>query len=407
MMQTTIDNLATNIILAPEQANIATLIALGKDQGFVTHSDIVSIVPESLEDTSLLDEIFAALLNAQIPYSEEEEDETDQDSGEDKVGTRSNGKRSRRKPNPLERVPADDLVSLYFAEANRIPLLSREEEIDLAKRIERGRMAREELSHDNPGPQRRQDLHKLVEDGWAAREHLIRANSRLVISVAKRYNGRGVSFLDLIQEGNIGLMRAIKKYDYTQGYKFSTYATWWIRQAISRAIANQGRTIRVPAHTIDKITRVLRTKRKLIQSLHRDPTIEEIAEVLDTSPDNVRSLIKTARHPLSLEQPVTTEGDIVLGDLIENINIPAPDEKAADHLLQERIRNILTSLPPREARILELRYGLADGKCYTMQEIGEKMGVTRERIRQIEAQALRRLRQPKVIRELRDYLRSS
>jgi RNA polymerase primary sigma factor len=400
-MQTSIDNLSTKFVLAPDQANIATLVALGKNQGFVTHSDIISIIPESLEDTSLLDEIFAALLNSQIPYSEDEVEDDEEEHNK----TPSNGKKSRR--NPLENIPADDLVSMYFTEANRIPLLTREEEIDLAKRIERGRMAREELSHNKTSPQRRQDLNKLIEDGWAAREHLIRANSRLVISVAKRYNGRGVSFLDLIQEGNIGLMRAIKKYDYSQGYKFSTYATWWIRQAISRAIANQGRTIRVPAHTIDKITRVLRAKRKLIQSLHRDPTVEEIADELDTSPDNVRNLLKTARHPLSLEQPVNTEGDIVLGDLIENISIPAPDEKAADHLLQERIRHILTSLPPREARILELRYGLVDGKCYTMQEIGEKMGVTRERIRQIEAQALRRLRQPKVIRELRDYLQSS
>ena len=405
-MQTTFDNLDTNIMLAPDQADIAALVALGRNQGFVSHSDIISIVPESLEDTSLLDEIFAALINAQIPYSEEEDDEIDEDNDGYQAGTRPNGKKSRRKTNPMENVPADDLVSLYFAEANHIPLLTREEEIDLAKRIERGRMARGELSHNKAGSQRRQDLHKLIEDGWAAREHLIRANSRLVISVAKRYNGRGVAFLDLIQEGNIGLMRAIKKYDYTQGYKFSTYATWWIRQAISRAIANQGRTIRVPAHTIDKITRVLRAKRKLIQSLHRDPTIEEIAEVLNTSPEDVRSLLKTARRPLSLEQPVNTDGDIVLGDLIENMNIPAPDEKAADHLMQERIRHILTSLPPREARILELRYGLVDGKCYTMQEIGEKMGVTRERIRQIEAQALRRLRQPKVIRELRDYLKS-
>jgi RNA polymerase primary sigma factor len=245
----------------------------------------------------------------------------------------------------------------------------------------------------------------LVEDGWAAREHLITANSRLVISVAKKYMGRGVPFLDLIQEGNIGLIRAAKKFDYRRGHKFSTYATWWIRQAVTRAIADQGRTIRVPVHMGDQINKLLRVSHQLTQKLGRSPTTEELAHELDVPPKKVENMIQVARRPLSLETPTDEEEDSVLGDFIEDEEAPAPPEMVTQHMLKEHLREVLHNLPPREVRILQLRYGLLDGRNYTLEEVGRKMGVTRERVRQIEAQALNRLRHPGHRRKLVDYLR--
>ncbi len=304
----------------------------------------------------------------------------------------------------LSKVNVDDSVDLYFNEVGDVPLLTAEEEVVLAKRIESGREARAQLAGGGATDDEREELQALVEDGWAAREHLILANSRLVISVAKKYVGRGVPFLDLIQEGNIGLIRATKKFDYTRGYKFSTYATWWIRQAITRAIADQGRTIRVPVHMGDQINKMLRITHRLTQELGRSPEPEELAEALNVATEKVETMKQVAQRPLSLERPIGEEEDSFLGDFVEDEDSPAPPEVATENLLSEHVRDVLATLPPREARILQLRYGLGGGESYTLEEVGQKMGVTRERVRQIESQALRRLRHPSLRIKLVDYL---
>jgi RNA polymerase primary sigma factor len=296
------------------------------------------------------------------------------------------------------------MIGLYLKEVGRVPLLTAEQEVELAQRIERGRLSREELARGRVKTRRRRELRLMIEDGWAAREHLITANSRLVISVAKKYMGRGVPFLDLIQEGNIGLIRAAKKFDYRRGHKFSTYATWWIRQAVTRAIADQGRTIRVPVHMGDQINKLLRTQHQLTQRFGRDPTVDELAEALDVPSKKIEHMIQVARRPLSLETPTDDEDDSVLADFIEDQDVVPPDESATFNLMKVHLEDVLSSLPPREVRILQLRYGLLDGQVYTLEEVGRKMGVTRERVRQIEAQALSRLRHPTVRRKLREYL---
>jgi RNA polymerase primary sigma factor len=305
----------------------------------------------------------------------------------------------------LTAIDIDDSISLYLKEIGRIPLLTAEQEVELSKRMEAGRFARRRLSKDGQlSHEERLRLKAIIRDGKAAQEHLVKANSRLVVSVAKKYVGRGVPFLDLIQEGNIGLIRAVKKFDYRRGYKFSTYATWWIRQAVTRAIADQGRTIRVPVHMYEQINRLARISRQLVQELGRDPTTEEIAEELDISPKKVERIIKVSQRPLSLEMPVGEEDDSFLGDFIEDSEAPSPTEQASQQLLREQIDDIFASLTPREVRILQLRFGLVDGYAYTLEEVGKKFGVTRERIRQIEAQALGRLRHPSRSRKLRDFL---
>ncbi len=386
---------------------ISELIELGHSQGYVTFSNILNYFPEAKKDVSSLEKAFAKLLEEEIPYLEEDdEEEIEALFGEDG----GNGKLDEEeelldeKESKLSRIDTNDLIELYFKEAASIPLLTKEEEKDLSKRIERGRLARKELARGNVSQERRRELHNMIEDEWVALDHLITANSRLVISVAKKYMGRGVPFLDLIQEGNIGLMRAAKKFDYLRGYKFSTYATWWIRQAVTRAIADQGRTIRVPVHMGDKISKMFRMQNDLKQTLERDPSIEELADALDEDPEKVQYMMKVARRPLSLEMPTTKEGDAVLGDFVEDHETPLPDETATKHLLKEHLEEVMEALPSREVRILRLRYGVPDGKSHTLQEVGEKVGVSRERVRQIEAQALRRLRQPRIQRILRDYL---
>ncbi len=388
-----------------EYPAIARLIELGRQKSYVTIDDILHFFPEAEQDVEQLEETFAALMSAGISYVEDEaihEEPTEEDLtvAEDEEAT------SVRNlvVDDLENIDTDDTIGLYLKEVSRVPLLTAEEEVELAQRIERGRMAREELAKGNVSNRRRLELRKLIEDGWAAREHLITANSRLVISVAKKYMGRGVPFLDLIQEGNIGLIRATKKFDYRRGHKFSTYATWWIRQAVTRAIADQGRTIRVPVHMGDQINKLLRIQHQLTQRLGREPTIDELALSLDVPPKKVENMIQVARRPLSLETPTDDEEDSVLGDFIEDDEAPPPDESATYNLLREHLEDVLNGLPPREVRILQLRYGLLDGQAYTLEEVGRKMGVTRERVRQIEAQALSRLRHPSIRRKLRDYL---
>ncbi len=388
-----------------EHPAIARLIELGRQKSYVTIDDILAFFPEAEQDVDQLEEAFAALISAGIVYVDEpvaggptEEELTEEEPGEE--------------PSPelvvddnyLANIDTDDTIGLYLKEVGRVPLLTADEEVDLAQRIERGRLAREELARGNINPRRRTELQRLIEDGWAAREHLITANSRLVISVAKKYMGRGVPFLDLIQEGNIGLIRAAKKFDYRRGHKFSTYATWWIRQAVTRAIADQGRTIRVPVHMGDQINKLLRVQHQLTQRLGRDPSVEELADALDVTPQKVENMIQVARRPLSLETPTDDEEDSVLGDFIQDEEVAAPDESATYNLLREHLESVLNGLPPREVRILQLRYGLLDGQAYTLEEVGRKMGVTRERVRQIEAQALSRLRHPAIRRKLREYL---
>jgi len=387
-----------------EYSAIARLVELGRQKSYVTIDDILHFFPEAEQDVEQLEEAFAALISAGIPYLE---DESVEEPVEDELEIREEEESEDTKVlslDDLANIDTDDTIGLYLKEVSRVPLLNAEEEVDLAQRIERGRMAREELARGNVSPRRRHDLRRLIEDGWAAREHLITANSRLVISVAKKYMGRGVPFLDLIQEGNIGLIRATKKFDYRRGHKFSTYATWWIRQAVTRAIADQGRTIRVPVHMGDQINKLLRVQHQLTQRLGREPSVEELAEALDVPPRKVENMIQVARRPLSLETPTDDEEDSVLGDFIEDDEAPPPDDTATYNLLKEHLEEVLNSLPPREVRILQLRYGLLDGQAYTLEEVGRKMGVTRERVRQIEAQALSRLRHPTIRRKLRDYL---
>jgi RNA polymerase primary sigma factor len=387
-----------------EHSPIDQLIELGKERGFVTLDDILTHFPEAERDLDQLEETFQALLAAKVKFVDEAPDSDD--SSTDDLLDEDLGRDDAEEDAYLSNVDADDTVGLYLKEVGRVPLLTAEEEVSLAKRIERGRRTRERLARGPVLARDRSDLQRLVEDGWAAREHLITANSRLVISVAKKYMGRGVPFLDLIQEGNIGLIRAAKKFDYRRGHKFSTYATWWIRQAVTRAIADQGRTIRVPVHMGDQINKLLRVSHQLTQRFGREPTSEELAEALDVTPKKVEGMIQAARRPLSLETPTDEEEDSVLGDFIEDEESPAPAELVTQTLLREQLHEVLDDLPPREVRILQLRYGLLDGQSYTLEEVGRKMGVTRERVRQIEAQALSRLRQPSNQRKLWDYLRS-
>lgn len=388
-----------------EHPAIARLLELGRQKSYVTIDDILTFFPEAESDVDQLEEAFAALISAGIPYVDEpvvpgptddelSEEEAEEDTGRDLTV----------EENYLANIDTDDTIGLYLKEVGRVPLLTAVEEVELAQRIEQGRLAREELARGNVSPRRRRELQLLIEDGWAAREHLITANSRLVISVAKKYMGRGVPFLDLIQEGNIGLIRAAKKFDYRRGHKFSTYATWWIRQAVTRAIADQGRTIRVPVHMGDQINKLLRIQHQLTQRLGRDPSVDELAGALDVTPQKVENMIQVARRPLSLETPTDDEEDSVLGDFIQDEEVAAPDVTATYNLLREQLDTVLNGLPPREVRILQLRYGLLDGQAYTLEEVGRKMGVTRERVRQIEAQALSRLRHPTIRRKLREYL---
>ena len=275
-------------------------------------------------------------------------------------------------------ISVDDPVRMYLKEMGKVPLLSADEEIEIAQRVEKG--------------------------DEKAKEKLAEANLRLVVSIAKRYVGRGMLFLDLIQEGNLGLITAVEKFDYTKGYKFSTYATWWIRQAITRAIADQARTIRIPVHMVETIHKLSRVKRQLVQSLGRDPLPEEIAEAMDVSVERVREIIKIAQDPVSLETPIGEEEDSHLGDFIPDDDIPLPSDAAAATLLKEQLMQVLSTLTPREEKVLRLRFGIDDGRQRTLEEVGKEFNVTRERIRQIEAKALRKLRHPSRSRKLKDYL---
>ena len=343
-----------------------------------------------------------------MDLEEEETEEADVEPNEAEL------EKTDKTPVPVEEhIPTDngrgesiDAVGLYLKEMARVPLLTTEEEVNLAKRIERGKKADNKLAKLNGRTPKaeKEALKVLIEDGSAARAHLIKANTRLVVSIAKKYLGRGVPFLDLIQEGNLGLMKAVNKYDYRRGFRFSTYATWWIRQTITRSIADQGRTIRVPVHMIDRIRQLYKVARRMEQNLGRPPKVEELAEALDLDCRKVQWMLQVSWLPLSLESPVGDDEDSELGMFVEDENTPTPTEATTQNLLSKKVEEVLATLSPREARILRLRFGLENGRTYTLEEVGEKFGLTRERIRQIEGKALRRLRHPMRSRQLREYL---
>ena len=314
-------------------------------------------------------------------------------------------------------VSVEDPVRMYLKEIGKVPLLSAEEEIELAKKMEAGAVAEEKISLLKTRMQESEDdaekeeikaeikeLQKEVDWGDDAKKRLAEANLRLVVSIAKRYVGRGMLVLDLIQEGNLGLIKAVEKFDYRKGYKFSTYATWWIRQAITRAIADQARTIRIPVHMVETINKLIRVSRQLLQELGREPSPEEIAAEMNMPVDRVREILKISQEPVSLETPIGEEEDSHLGDFIKDDNVPVPADAAAFTLLKEQLEEVLGTLTEREQKVLTLRFGLEDGRARTLEEVGKEFNVTRERIRQIEAKALRKLRHPSRSRKLKDYL---
>ncbi|WP_407705936.1 RNA polymerase sigma factor [Streptomyces yaizuensis] len=317
---------------------------------------------------------------------------------------------TRRRPSRATRTetggPSSDLFRQYLREIGRIPLLTAAEEVDLARRVEAGLFAEEKLgtTPDLNSSRLAVDLDRLVVMGRMAKRRLIEANLRLVVSVAKRYVGRGLTMLDLVQEGNLGLIRAVEKFDYTRGYKFSTYATWWIRQAMSRALADQARTIRVPVHVVELINRVVRVQRRMLQEHGSEPTPEEVAVQLDLPPERVSEVLRLAQEPVSLHAPVGEEDDVALGDLIEDGDAASPVESAAFLLLREHLEAVLSTLGERERKVVQLRYGLVDGRPRTLEEIGRIFGVTRERIRQIESKTLNKLRDHAFADQLRGYL---
>ena len=344
------------------------LIRRGKEAGSLTYDDIGKALQGNDLTPEQIDAVYEPLqdLGIEVMSGNEAADGKAQDEAEEVDLSVPDG------------VAIDDPVRMYLKEIGRVPLLTADDEVDLAKRIEEG------------------------DDD--AKRRLAEANLRLVVSIAKRYVGRGMLFLDLIQEGNLGLIKAVEKFDYRKGYKFSTYATWWIRQAITRAIADQARTIRIPVHMVETINKLIRVQRHLLQELGREPTAEEIADEMDVSVERVREILKVAQEPVSLETPIGEEEDSHLGDFIEDEDAPAPAEAASYLLLREQISEVLSTLTPREQRVLELRFGLDDGRARTLEEVGQVFGVTRERIRQIEAKALRKLRHPSRSKKLKDYL---
>ena len=374
---------------------VQQLVERGKAQGWLSQEQIMSALPEAESNMEQLEEVYIVLFEEgiQLVESPQEAEAAAQEPTEEQAQV------------DINEIGIDDTVSLYLKEISRIPLLRAEQEVEYARAMEIGKRARQQLNRSSGvSTSERNKLEIKIREGELARQKLIKANFRLVVSIAKKYIGRGVSFLDLIQEGNIGLIRAVEKFDYKRGFKFSTYATWWIRQAITRAIADQGRTIRVPVHMCERINKLTRVSRQLVQELGREPTPDEIAKELGTTPKKVERIIKISQRPLSLEMPVGEEQDSHLGDFIPDESTLGPTDAASHQLLREQMEEILTSLSPREGRVLQLRFGLKDGKSHTLEEVGKKFGVTRERIRQIEAKALRKLRHPSRSRKLRDYL---
>ena len=387
---------------------LADLIERGKKKGKLSSSELMEVLENMDLGSEQMDKVYDILENLGIETAGEDylpdlHDEVGppveelEDIPEEEIVD----------PNTLvDSFGIDDPVRMYLKEIGKVNLLTYEEEVELAQSMEAGNMAQEQLEDPDAGldEETRAELEKLAKKGAAAKQRLAEANLRLVVSIAKRYVGRGMLFLDLIQEGNLGLIKAVEKFDHTKGYKFSTYATCWIRQAITRAIADQARTIRIPVHMVETINKVIRVSRQLLQELGHDPSPEEIAEEMNMPVDKVREILKIAQEPVSLETPIGEEEDSHLGDFIPDEDASEPSEAASFTLLKEQLVDVLATLTPREEKVLKLRFGIEDGRTRTLEEVGKEFNVTRERIRQIEAKALRKLRHPSRSKKLKDFL---
>ncbi|GAB4525132.1 MAG: RNA polymerase sigma factor RpoD [Anaerolineae bacterium] len=388
---------------------IQELINRADQRGYITLDDVLEVLEEDGDEGTAIESLLYELDELGVELRQEGDGPSRISVGEDTdIDFEPEEVLHDPTVGDINAVSADDPVGLYFRQMAQEPLLTAHEEIDLAKRIELGRKAHQRLSrpstYDNCSELWITRMEQLVWDGQAAREHLGRANTRLVVSIAKRYMSQGLPFPDLIQEGNVGLMRAVDKYDYRRGNRFSTYATWWIRQAITRALAQKTRTIRIPLHMTERIRQMYRTAQNLEQVLGRRPTPEEIADHMDLPADTVRGMMDASQHAIALERPVGDDGDSEFGDFIEDIDSPSPVESVTQHLLEETIEEVLSELTPRQSHILRLRFGLGGGEPHTLEEIANKFGLSRERIRQLEKEALRRLRHPRLAHNLRDYL---
>jgi RNA polymerase primary sigma factor len=376
---------------------VRLLIARGKEAGFLSADEVASVLAAAEVPPEAMDGVLAVLNDEGVELL---------DTGDELEAAEKDEARLRKDEDVAQKAsPTNDPVRMYLKEIGKVPLLTAEEEVDLAKRIEAGLFASEKLlTMPHLSASMRRDLEAVEYDGTIAKRKLVEANLRLVVSIAKRYVGRGMLFLDLIQEGNLGLIRAVEKFDYTKGFKFSTYATWWIRQAITRAIADQARTIRIPVHMVETINKLIRVQRQLLQELGREPTPEEVGREMDLAPEKVLEIQKLAQEPVSLDTPIGEEDNSHLGDFIEDSDAVVPLDAASFLLLQEQLETVLHSLSDRERQVIRLRFGLTDGKPRTLEEVGQEFGVTRERIRQIESKTLSKLRHPSRSQKLRDYL---
>ncbi|PIW22324.1 MAG: RNA polymerase sigma factor RpoD [Candidatus Aquicultor secundus] len=396
---------------------VKQLIATGQEKGVLT-ADQINDALEAVDLTSeQIDNIYIHLFNAGVEIigisdDNEDEDELDVDPETEETKVLPEEEEEEAKKAVVQEIdlsvkaPTNDPVRMYLKEIGKVPLLTAKEEVTLAKRIEAGEKAAETLEREEESLPRDEvrKLRRVERDGMNAKKKLVEANLRLVVSIAKRYVGRGMLFLDLIQEGNLGLIRAVEKFDYRKGFKFSTYATWWIRQAITRAIADQARTIRIPVHMVETINKLIRIQRQLLQELGREPMPEEIADEMGLTPEKVREILKISQEPVSLETPIGEEEDSQLGDFIEDQEAEVPADAASFSLLQEQLQEVLDTLSERERKVIERRFGLIDGHPRTLEEVGRVFGVTRERIRQIESKTLSKLRHPNRSAKLRDYL---
>ena len=393
----------------PTQQEVERIIKSAKAEGSITAADLaekLSVLTLTPDDT---DAVYQRLIDMGVEVVEDEaiaEEDAEDVAPEQAPDVDEDRVRARKEVDMALKAPTNDPVRMYLKEIGRVALLTAQEEVDLALRIEQGLEAEAKLETmgDKLSEEEVVSLRWTRRDGLKAKRHLVEANLRLVVSIAKRYVGRGMQFLDLIQEGNLGLIRAVEKFDYHKGFKFSTYATWWIRQAITRAIADQARTIRIPVHMVETINKLVRIQRQLLQDLGREPTADEIAEQMELSPEKVREIQKISQEPVSLETPVGEEEDSHLGDFIEDSEAPVPLERASFKLLQEQLESVLHTLSDREKDVIRLRFGLVDGQPRTLEDVGKKFGVTRERIRQIESKTLSKLRHPSRSQKLRDYL---
>ena len=399
---------AASILMSNEK--IMDLIARGKKRGRLESNEMMEVLDEIDLDSEQMEKIYDSLEVLSIDIGREEDilPELPDDVDPPLEEIADIEEEELVDPNTLvDSFSIDDPVRMYLKEIGKVPLLAPDEEIELAQRMNAGNLAKEQLESmegEELPAEEMAELKKLVRSGESAKQKLAEANLRLVVSIAKRYVGRGMLFLDLIQEGNLGLIKAVEKFDYTKGYKFSTYATWWIRQAITRAIADQARTIRIPVHMVETINKVIRVNRQLLQELGHDPTPEETAAEMNMPVEKVREILKIAQEPVSLETPIGEEEDSHLGDFIPDEGASEPSEAASFTLLKEQLVEVLSTLTPREEKVLKLRFGIEDGRTRTLEEVGKEFNVTRERIRQIEAKALRKLRHPSRSKKLKDFL---